>query len=239
MKTAILGLFAASALGCAAVADGRLETAVNNAEPITLVSGEEHAPVRGTIETPAGVCNGKADVMLSPEYYKVVCGDYKFVHSESEGGGFEDSGETFMGGHRFWYSYGETNDLQSWRWESSCHNSLFHRMPIPNDPEGALLNHSFYDRCEEPLTSCDFVSSRMVAYENQPGRYYTDLRSPLSFTLVREPTEGDIWNHYVLGTEEDFEQKLQEYNSLQQQMNVPEADRLWREWRHTALGYVQ
>lgn len=40
-------------MGCAAVNDGRLETAADAAEPIALVSGEEHAPVRGTIETPS------------------------------------------------------------------------------------------------------------------------------------------------------------------------------------------
>ncbi len=237
MRTAILGgLAAASAIGCAAVNDGRLETAVDNAEPITLVSGEEHDAVRGTIETPAGVCNGKAEVMLMPEYYRVECGDYSFVHSQSEGGGIESEAfGDFEGGHRFWYS----DERETWHWESSCHNSLFHRMPISNEPEGALEQHSFYDACEEPLTSCAFISSRMVPYENQPGRYHTDLRSPLSFTLVREPTEGDVWNHYVVGTEEEFAQKLEEYKSVREQMNVQEADRLWREWRHTALGYEQ
>lgn len=237
MRTAILGLLTASALGCAAVADGRLETAVDNAEPIVLVSGEEHAPVRGTIETPEGVCNGRANVMLTPEYYKVECGDYDFIHSEKEGGGIEESGDTYRGGRRFWYSYGN-EELQSWRWESSCRNSLNHRMPIQNDPEGALLEHSFFAGCEEPLSSCAFMSSRMVTNEYEHG-YHVDLRSPLSFTLVREPRESGIWDHYVLGTEEDFAQKLQEYNSLREQMNVQEADRLWREWRHTALGYAE
>ena len=240
MKTAILRLIAASALGCAAVNDGRLETAVNAAEPITLVSGEEHAPVRGTIGTPEGVCKWQADVLLLPELYSVSCGEYTFSHSEFEEGRVynEEGRRVYPYGERMGTRFSYTLSSETWNWNATCSSSLSRRVPIQNEPRGAILENRFSEEdCNGQLES--FGSSVLVPYENQPWRYHIDTSSPLTFTVLREPRAPDGYRNYVVGTEEEFEQKTQEYNSLQQQMNVEEADRLWRKWRHTALGYAE
>lgn len=237
MKTAILGLAIASALGCAAVNDGRLETAVDNAEPITLVRGERHDAVIGTIETPEGICNGKAEVVLIPETYIISCGDYHFFHQEREQG---ISGHP-IGSGRFSYWW-QQNDYRGegntqWSWDATCKNRLAYRTPLQNVNEGELVEHSFYDNCEEALRT--FESHLLVPYEDKPGRYYIDGHSPLTFRRTWEITEDSWLRNQVLWTQEQYQQDLNEYDALKEQMNVPEADKLWREWRHTALGYAE
>lgn len=218
MRTAILGLIAASALGCAAVNDGRLETAVDNAEPITLVRGQEYAPVTGTIETPGGICDGQAEPTLFPEGMHIMCGDYTFVHSEFERGGLD----TEQLNSRFFYTTaGDDARVVSWRWDPDCSRFAFVNRPYELDSQGRsrMLQEAWIEY------SCGgtaaFFTSTLFVDEGGSGRFHRDNNSPLTFD--RDATEEDN----------------QRYQSILSQMNVQEAERLWREWRHTALGYEQ